>query len=132
MAPGKLVIGNIAALRIRPPDRGGWSAAASVRAIAGVGLDGDRHASTCSPRQVLIASAQVYAALALPPMALGENVLVDGAIDALAGGQRLQLGDDVELVVMFACEPCRKLERVRTGLASAERGPAWDGAGLYD
>ena len=37
----------------------------------------------------------------------------------MASGDRLRYGAEVELLVMFACEPCGKLDRQRPGLASA-------------
>lgn len=108
--------GRVVALSVQPsratPDR-----VSNVRAIAGLGLETDRHASRTSPRQVLIASRYAYQALQLPPMALRQNVLVDFEVRSLVSGDRLQIGADVELVAMFRCEPCSRLERHRVGLS---------------
>jgi hypothetical protein len=96
-----------------------------VGAVAGHGLDSDCHASPLSPRQVLIASYLSYQALGLPPTALRENILVDFAINDIVSGSRLRFGSGVEMVAMFRCEPCGRLDRHQDGLQSrigAERG----------
>lgn len=93
--------------------------------MAGHGLEGDCHASAFSPRQVLIASRLSYQALGLPPMALRENILVDFPIDGIVSGSRLRFTSGVEMVAMFRCEPCGRLDKHQRGLQSrigAERG----------
>jgi hypothetical protein len=89
-----------------------------VRAIAGMGLDGDVHADPLSPRQLLLAGTDAYAAFALPPHALRENLLVDLDTARLASGTVLQVGDDVVLRLMFQCEACAHLDLHRPGLAT--------------
>ncbi len=64
-----------------------------------------------SPRQVLIASSRAYDALRMPAMALRENILVDFPIDDVVSGSRLRSGSGVEMVAMFRCEPCGRLDR---------------------
>lgn len=114
--------GRVLELCIRP-GRTAPQTAPAAQAIAGVGLAGDRHARATSPRQVLIASVQTYVQWQLPPLALRHNLLLDCAVDDLRSGDRLQVGADVELVVMFACEPCGRLNAQRAGL-SAQIGRA--------
>lgn len=97
----------------------------AVQAIAGLGLELDRHALRVSPRQVLIASCLAYRKWELPPLALRENVLVDFDTRDLLSGDRLKIGTDAELFAMFVCEPCAPLDRQRPGLSKAigaERG----------
>lgn len=88
-----------------------------VRLVAGLGIEGDVNAAQNSPRQVLIASAPVYARLGLEPCALRENFLVDGEIERLASGQVLRIGKSTLVRLTIPCEPCAKLNRVRAGLA---------------
>lgn len=87
--------------------RDGWVTVPSVRAIAGAGLDGDVHASTASPRQVLICDAS-------RPGARGANLVVDGAIDLLPSGTLLRIGD-ARLWLTIACETCHLAPRAIPG-----------------
>lgn len=91
-------------------------AQASVQAIAGAGLAGDRHADPLSPRQVLLASSRTYADFALPAHVLSENLLLDADTTQLFSGAVLQIGDEVLLRLMFQCEACGRLDLARTGL----------------
>ena len=109
-------IGYVKALAIRPPGTGSSTAVDAVRALDG-GIEGDRHANPQSPRQVLLASADVYADLALPAHALGENLLVDLDTSLLASGTVLQIGDAVRLRLMFQCEACGYLDTWRAGVS---------------
>jgi hypothetical protein len=111
-------IGRIEALALRaslsaPPAR-----VSGVRAIAGMGLDGDVYADPLSPRQLLLASTDAYDAFALPPHALRENLLVDLDTSRLASGTVLQVGDHVLLRLMFQCEACGHLDAHRPGLST--------------
>lgn len=88
-----------------------------MRAIDGTGLDKDLHANALSPRQVLIASASAYAGLSLPPHTLRENLLVDADTAGLRSGTVLQIGDEVQLRLMFQCEACGQLDIRQPGLS---------------
>jgi len=85
--------------------------------MTGAGLAGDMHADPLSPRQVLLASAGAYSRLALPPGALGENLLLDLDTSALASGALLALGPQAVLAVSFQCEACGYLDLQSPGLA---------------
>ncbi|MBD8723751.1 MOSC domain-containing protein [Oxalobacteraceae sp. CFBP 13708] len=78
--------------------------------MAGAGIDGDRHRDPASPRQLLLASSATYADLNLAPHALRENLLLDTPIDALPSGTVLQIGDQAQVRLMFACEACSRLD----------------------
>lgn len=93
----------------------------SVDAVAGKGLKGDQAYGRRS-RQVLIVDIDKLQDLNLNPGDLRENIAVHGIeIDALLPGTRLQAGD-VILKVVELCDPCEKLEGVRTGLMQASVG----------
>jgi MOSC domain-containing protein YiiM len=109
---------KLVTLAIRPANSATSMSAASVRAIAGTGLAGDRHADPQSPRQVLLASASVYAELSLPAHALGENLLVDLDTAQLRSGTVLQVGESVLLRLMFQCEACGYLDARGPGLSA--------------
>ena len=99
--------------------------AESARLIAGVGLEGDAHADSLSPRQLLLASGSAYQAFALAPHALRENLLVDFDTSVLASGTELRIGEEVRLRMMFQCEACGQLDAVQPGLSQklgARRG----------
>jgi MOSC domain-containing protein YiiM len=114
--------GKLIALAIRPVNSAASMSAESVRAIAGTGLAGDRHAEPQSPRQVLLASASVYADLSLPAHALGQNLLVDLDTSQLRSGTVLQVGESVLLRLMFQCEACGYLDARSPGLSARISG----------
>jgi hypothetical protein len=117
------MIGRVGALTLRTRRSAAPQALASADALAGTGLAQDVHADPLSPRQMLLAGADVYADLALPPFALHENLLLDldTGVDAarLRSGAVLQVGSDVRLRLMFQCEACGQLDAHRPGLARA-------------
>jgi MOSC domain-containing protein YiiM len=110
-------MGTVQALAIRVPNTKGSMALDCVHARAGHGLEGDKHADPRSPRQVLLAGADVYGDLSLPPHALGENLLLDLDSAQLRSGAVLRVGAQVLLRLMFQCEPCGTLDRFQPGLS---------------
>ena len=117
------MIGRVRALTLRTRRGAAPQALPSADAIAATGLAQDVHADPLSPRQLLLAGADVYADLALPPWALRENLLLDfdTALDTaqLRSGAVLQVGSEVRLRLMFQCEACGQLDVHRPGLARA-------------
>lgn len=103
-------IGSVTALASRPTRGLPPLAAGSLRLLAGIGIDGDLHADALSPRQLLLASSEVYADLGLPPHALRENLLFDFDTACLGPGTVLQIGEQVRLWMMFQCEACGQLD----------------------
>lgn len=93
------------------------SAVSAITAITGLGLAGERHAAAHSPRQVLIVGDEAYRRFGLPDGVLGENLRVPGRTDDWRSGELLQVGDEVLLWLTFACEPCGRLDRQRSGLS---------------
>ena len=86
-------------------------------AIAGLGLQDDRHADARSPRQLLLAGGNAYEALGLPPHALRENLLLDLDTADLESGMLLRVGHEVILRLTFQCEACGALT-ARVGASS--------------
>lgn len=113
------IVGSVQALAVRPLGAPAPVAVEQVQALAGTGLQGDMHAHALSPRQLLLADSHAYAALALPPHALRENLLVDIDTCGLASGTVLQIGSEVTIRLMFQCEACGGLDAQQPGLSRA-------------
>lgn len=92
----------------------------SIFALANFGFAGDRHASSRSPRQLLVAGSPAYERFDMAPGTLRENVLIDFPTDKLRSGNLLRIGD-VTLWMTFQCEPCSLLERRKPGLVKTIR-----------
>ncbi|NJO20246.1 MAG: MOSC domain-containing protein [Spirulinaceae cyanobacterium RM2_2_10] len=84
----------------------------------GLGVVGDRHARPGSPRQVLLVGDRALSEFKLQPGDLRENILLPGDLTPFASGQVWQLGATARLRLMFHCEPCQVLNRLRPGLAT--------------
>ncbi len=110
-------IGTVLALAARPARGAPPASRDSLVLRAGVGIEGDVHADALSPRQMLLAGAGAYAAFALPPQTLRENLLIDVDTAQLVSGTVLQVGGEVRLRMMFQCEACGQLDRQQSGLA---------------
>lgn len=108
---------SVTGLALRPAGAPRPGRVDHVRAIDGLGLEGDIHAAALSPRQLLLADASVYEDFSLPAHALGENLLLDLDTASLQSGAVLCIGDTVRLRLMFQCEACGQLEAVQQGLA---------------
>lgn len=90
---------------------------------AGVGIDGDKHASTASKRQVLLADKEALDALDLTPGTIKENITVaDLEVMTLAPGTRLRLGKTATLEIISVCEPCFRMDEIRQGLRGELEG----------
>ncbi|WEF34016.1 MOSC domain-containing protein [Pseudoduganella chitinolytica] len=120
------VIGSVLGLMLRgraPPagrtanGAGEIPAAPLAQAVAGHGLDGDRHADPLSPRQVLLAGAPAYRRHGLAAHTLRENVLLDVDTATLPSGTLLRLGDEVIVALTFHCEACGYLDARHPGIA---------------
>lgn len=95
--------------------------AQQLKFIRGFGISSDANARADSLRQVLLAGAEVYEALKMPPGALRENILLEGDIAELRSGQLLRVGNAV-LRLTIPCEVCKKLNEVRPGLPRELQG----------
>jgi hypothetical protein len=113
-------IGRVLALTLcanGPTTAGQVLSVPAAQALAGRGLEGDRHADGCSPRQVLLAGAPAYERHGLAPQTLRENVLLDVDTATLPSGTLLRLGDRVVVGLTFHCEACRYLDTRHPGIA---------------
>lgn len=109
-------LGTVLAIAVRDP---AYARRKQVQVLGGRGLAGDIHADPRSPRQVLLAGATAYEALALPPGALRENLLLDLDTAGMASGTVLRIGRQASLRLSFQCEACGSLDRHAPGLARA-------------
>jgi alkylated DNA nucleotide flippase Atl1 len=89
---------------------------------AGLGIDGDCHARSTSPRQVLLVATGTYARFDIAPCSLRENILINVDELKLSSGDLLLIGHDVALRVCFKCEPCARLNRFRDKLSRDIKG----------
>jgi MOSC domain-containing protein YiiM len=89
----------------------------TARLIAEFGLEGDKHASAASKRQVLVADREALDAVGVTPGTIKENITVEG-LDAmsLAIGSRLRLGESAIIEMTSICEPCFRMDEIREGL----------------
>jgi hypothetical protein len=117
--PHRLQTARLDALAVRAPGSSRPRHVECAVALAGCGLERDRHLDPLSPRQLLLASRQVYESLSLPPHALRENLLLELDTSQLASGTVLQVGLEVTLRLMFQCEACGQLDLQRPGLAAS-------------
>ena len=91
--------------------------------VEGVGIDGDKHASTASKRQVLLADKEALDAVGVLPGTIKENVTVEGVdVMRLPAGTRVRLGRSAVLEIMAVCEPCFRMDEIRDGLRTELEG----------
>lgn len=109
--------GKVVGIALRAAQAPAPTRVQSATAVAGLGLQDDRHADPRSPRQLLLAGGSAYEALGLPPHALRENLLLDLDTADLVSGMRLNVGLDVILRLTFQCEACGALT-ARVGASS--------------
>jgi MOSC domain-containing protein YiiM len=90
---------------------------------ANIGLDGDRHARAGSDRQILVMDKAIMQTLEVQPGQLRENITVDGlSLFGLEKGQRIKIGDALELQIGELCDPCENMDAIRPGLQEQIQG----------
>jgi len=95
----------------------------SAKLDAGVGLEGDKHASAASRRQVLIADREWLDQLDIKPGVIKENVTVVGLdVMTLSPGTQLKLGAEAVVELTSICEPCFRMDEIRPGLKAELEG----------
>ena len=95
----------------------------SANVIEGLGIEGDKHASAASKRQVLLADKEALDAVGVLPGTIKENVTVEGVdVMQLSAGSRLRLGRSAVLEITAICEPCFRMDEIREGLQQELEG----------
>jgi len=119
----KDIMGRVFSIQLCPGSRQVMQRVQQVRAIEDFGLEGDSHGRWRSKRQVLLIEHETLAALGIPISTVKENITTAGiSLMKLAPGQRLQLGDVVQLELTVPCEPCSRMEEIRPGLQKELNG----------
>ena len=92
----------------------------SVNVIAGLGIEGDRHAThegVRKARQVLLMDEETLEAFGLAHGEVRENITTSGIdLAATPAGATLALGGDVVLKITGPCAPCARMDEIRPGL----------------
>ncbi len=114
--------GTIVSLQICPGHRKPMQMKQSLRAIANLGLEDDRHAHPNGSRQVLLIDEETLKALDLKPGMVKENMTTRGIdLKSLARGTRLHIGSAL-FEIMAPCSPCERMDEIRAGLREALEG----------
>ena len=91
--------------------------------IEGLGIEGDKHASAASKRQVLLADKEALDVVGVLPGTIKENVTVEGVdVMQLPAGSRVRLGRSAVLEITGVCEPCFRMDEIRDGLKQELEG----------
>ena len=113
---------HVAWLRLSPQS-GQNVGVSSLNFVADLGIEGDRHANPDSRNQVLLMDTETLDVLELGPGDIRENVATTGIdLTALNEGDRLRIGEQVEVVISHPCDPCYKMDILRPGLQEDIRG----------
>jgi len=95
----------------------------SAELVEGLGIEGDKHASAASKRQVLLADKEALDAVGVLPGTIKENVTVEGVdVMQLPVGSRVRLGRSAVLEITAICEPCFRMDEIREGLKQELEG----------
>jgi MOSC domain-containing protein YiiM len=95
----------------------------SAKLMEGLGIEGDKHASAASKRQVLLADKEALDAVGVLPGTIKENVTVEGVdVMQLPAGTRVRLGRSAVLEITAICEPCFRMDEIREGLKQELEG----------
>lgn len=114
--------GTVVAAQLCPGHRLPMAARAEVRAVAGLGLEGDFHARG-GRRQVLLIDLEILEALGLKPGQVKENLTVRGIdLQGLPAGTHLQVGSEAVLELTGPCTPCGRMDEIRPGLQAELAG----------
>lgn len=108
--------GRIAWIGVRPAREVEMREVASVAAVSGGGLEGDRYAGSNGKRGVTLIQAEHLPAIAalsghatVPPVLLRRNLVVAGIPLVALKGRRFRVGD-VVLEGTDSCDPCSRME----------------------
>ena len=86
-------------------------------AISNQGLEGDRSCKPGAIRQVLVMDKETLDEFDLRPGQIKENITTTGLdLAQTKAGQVLFIGDQVTMELVGECEPCEKMDAIRSGL----------------
>jgi MOSC domain-containing protein YiiM len=112
MQQGTIVNLHIARVKETPSDP-----VQEAAAISGMGLEGDRSCKANNPRQVLVMDKETLDEMDLKPGIIKENITTTGLdLSQAKVGQVFFMGDQVTMEIVGPCEPCGKMDAIRTGL----------------
>jgi MOSC domain-containing protein YiiM len=96
---------------------------ATANLVTDLGIEGDKHASAESKRQVLLADKEALDTVGVLPGTIKENVTVEGVdVMRLPAGTRMRLGRSAVLEITAVCEPCFRMDEIRDGLKAELEG----------
>ena len=97
-----------------------------IELITGQGIVGDRHLrtdGTRSKRQILLMDLETLIEFGLSERDIKENITVQGIDFSLIKlGNIVRIGMDVVLEITGDCEPCSRMDELRSGLKNAIDG----------
>ena len=114
---------RIVSIQLCPGHREPMQKVRTANLIEGLGIEGDKHASAASKRQVLLADKEALDAVGVLPGTIKENVTVEGVdVMQLPAGSRVRLGRSAVLEITAVCEPCFRMDEIRDGLKQELEG----------
>jgi MOSC domain-containing protein YiiM len=114
---------RIVSIQLCPGHREPMQLVPSANLVEGLGIEGDKHASAASKRQVLLADKEALDAVGVLPGTIKENVTLEGVdVMQLPAGTRVRLGRSAVLEITAICEPCFRMDEIREGLKQELEG----------
>ena len=112
--------GSVVSMRLNVGSRKPMKEVDSARVITGQGIEGDRHLKedgSRSRRQILLMDRETLGNFSLDDGIIRENITVVGMdFASLEAGDRVSIGEDVVLEITGECEPCARMDEIRSGL----------------
>ena len=112
--------GSVVSMRLNVGSRKPMKEVDSARVITGQGIEGDRHLKedgSRSRRQILLMDRETLGDFSLDDGIIRENITVIGMdFASLEAGDRVSIGEDVVLEITGECEPCARMDEIRSGL----------------
>ena len=92
-------------------------------AISAKGLEGDRSCREDNTRQVLVMDKETLDKLDIKPGQIKENITTIGLdLAQTQPGQVFFIGDQVTMEIVGECEPCGRMDAIRSGLRKELNG----------
>ena len=112
--------GSVVSMRLNVGSRKPMKEVDSARVITGQGIEGDIHLKedgSRSRRQILLMDRETLGDFSLDDGIIRENITVVGMdFASLEAGDRVSIGEDVVLEITGECEPCARMDEIRSGL----------------